>query len=150
VTEPEPADTSVPPTQLVGALKKLNKPSSKEQLERKLVEKRTQEALMVLNMFKFDELQNLHCIGERLEEASRVLKLDAQVVCDIRECYEAWLETEELMADIRNECRVHITDFLRRARRTEKNLRIRQTQLESMIALLKEGKTLVRKSRWAA
>ena len=105
-------------------------------------ERQMQEALMVLNMFNFSELQALHNIGEKLEEVLCVVKLDALVLREVRECYENWMGNESMPETLRNAARPAMADFSRRVKRVEQNLLIRQTQLTAMIAQSRDGKTL--------
>ncbi len=101
------------------------------------------ESLQVLDMFSFAELQKLHHIGERLDEMRLVVKLDADVLRDVREYYTSLIERDGFPEKLREKCAGNVADFCRRVKRVERNLEIRRSQLESMMGLLKDGKTLV-------
>ncbi|EKJ77900.1 hypothetical protein FPSE_01993 [Fusarium pseudograminearum CS3096] len=73
------------------------------------------EALMVLDTFSINEAQKLHDIGEHLEN----------------------------FRQIKISCKAELASFSRHVERIRKNLEIRVTQIESLIAWLKEGKVLV-------
>ncbi|KAF0635460.1 hypothetical protein FPSE5266_01993 [Fusarium pseudograminearum] len=72
------------------------------------------EALMVLDTFSINEAQKLHDIGEHLEN----------------------------FRQIKISCKAELASFSRHVERIRKNLEIRVTQIESLIAWLKEGKVL--------
>ena len=101
------------------------------------------KSLQWLDMFSFAEMQKLHDIGERLEEMSLVVKLDADVLRDIRTYYASLMERDEFPHELRTDCAADVASFCRRVEGIEKNLRLRRSQLGSMICLLRDGKTLV-------
>lgn len=98
--------------------------------------------LSVLNTFTFAELQRLHIIGERINEAVLVVGLTNQIVQSVQEYYSAMFKSEALPKTIRDGCQPDMSLFLQRMANIERNLQIRGKQLESMARLVQEAKTL--------
>ncbi|KAH7004104.1 hypothetical protein EDB82DRAFT_42617 [Fusarium venenatum] len=100
------------------------------------------EALMVLDTFSINEVQRLHYLGEQLERFRLVLQLDRQTLRDIAEHYQDLASRDALPNQIKTSCKADLASFFRQVERIRKNLEIRVTQVESLIAWLHEGKVL--------
>ncbi|KAF4439105.1 serine/threonine protein kinase [Fusarium austroafricanum] len=100
------------------------------------------KSLMVLDSFSFEEVQKLHYFGEQLESFRCTLGLNRQTLRDISEHYEDLANRENLPSEIKISCRNELASFCRRVERIRKNLEIRVTQVESLMAWLQEGKML--------
>ncbi|KAI8626254.1 hypothetical protein F5Y19DRAFT_478862 [Xylariaceae sp. FL1651] len=86
--------------------------------------------------------QDLHDLGETLRQMLLVIKLDIEVLRDIRE-HNANLTTRETFPpEIRKQCHGEITGFFRQLQRIERNLITRMRQLESMISTVQDRQTL--------
>ncbi|KAF5628941.1 serine threonine kinase [Fusarium sp. NRRL 52700] len=99
-------------------------------------------SLMVLGTFSFEEVQHLHHLGEQLENLRVVLQLDRQTLRDVTDHYQDLASRDCFAADMMKACKRDVASFTRRVERIQKNLEIRLTQIESMMAWLQEGKTL--------
>lgn len=100
-------------------------------------------SLMVLGTFSFEEVQHLHHLGEQLEGFRVVLQLDRQTLRDVTEHYQELASRSGFTAKMMKACKRDLASFTRRVERIQKNLEIRLTQIESMMAWLQEGKILV-------
>ncbi|KAM0345565.1 hypothetical protein ACHAPU_006218 [Fusarium lateritium] len=97
-----------------------------------------------LKLFSFQELQNLQEVLERIQEALLVLKLNHQVIKQIREHYQALMNQYKIpeMRDIQLSCR---NAFLRsscHSKSIEGSIETRQVQLDSLYLLVQENKAL--------
>ncbi|KAF4999922.1 hypothetical protein FGRMN_2160 [Fusarium graminum] len=99
-------------------------------------------SLMVLGTFSIEEVQHLHHLGEQLESFRVVLQLDRQILRDVTEHYRDLASRNCFTAETMEFCERDVTLFTRRVGRIRKNLEIRLTQVESMMAWLQEGKAL--------
>jgi hypothetical protein len=111
--------------------------TNKDGLEKQL------ERFMVLDTFSIDEMQKLHHLGEQLETFRLVMQLNRQTLRDVIEHYEDLANRDNFPEKLKASCKPGLASFTRRVERIRKNLEIRVTQVESLIAWLQEGKTLV-------
>jgi hypothetical protein len=102
---------------------------------------------MVLDTFSIDEMQKLHHLGEQLETFRLVMQLNRQTLRDVIEHYQDLANRDNFPKELKASCKCSLSSFTRRVERIRKNLEIRVTQVESLIAWLQEGKTLVSVSR---
>ncbi|CEF74703.1 hypothetical protein FGSG_02414 [Fusarium graminearum PH-1] len=100
------------------------------------------KSLIVLDTFSINEAQKLHDIGEHLENFRLVLKLNRQTLRDITEHYQDLESRDAFPSQIKIPCKAELASFTRHVERVRKNLEIRVTQIESLIAWLNEGKVL--------
>ncbi|KAK7413750.1 hypothetical protein QQX98_007393 [Neonectria punicea] len=97
-----------------------------------------------LSDFRVREIQRLQEVMERIEEARLTLGLNKRVIRQLREHYESMANEYHMpeMDNIQNGCRNDIMRFLSRARAVEENIETRRAQLQSLLSLVHEGKTL--------
>ncbi|KAK7420832.1 hypothetical protein QQZ08_010233 [Neonectria magnoliae] len=97
-----------------------------------------------LSDFRVREIQRLQEVMERIEEAHLTLGLNKRVIRQLREHYESMANEYHMpeMDNIQNRCRNDIMRFLSRARSVEENIETRRAQLQSLLSLVHEGKTL--------
>ncbi|KAM0209506.1 hypothetical protein ACHAPQ_011929 [Fusarium lateritium] len=100
------------------------------------------ERFMVLGTFSIHEMQKLYHLGEELEAFRLVMQLNRQTLRDIIEHYEDLANRDTFPDEIKTCCKSDLASFTRRVERIRKNLEIRVTQVESLIAWLQEGKAL--------
>ncbi|KAF5010238.1 hypothetical protein FDECE_3597 [Fusarium decemcellulare] len=102
------------------------------------------DVLHSLKIFSFDELQRLQGALGRVQEALLVLKLNQQVIRQIRDHYQYLLNQIRVseMKEIQEHCRNEIIQFCRHSRGVEANIEIRQAQLDSLLLQVQETKTL--------
>ena len=101
-----------------------------------------------LHDFSFDELQGLQQGLEKIQEALLVLKLNKQVIRQLREHYECLLREYKIpiLESIQDECKFAFLQFFQRSKSVEANLEARQVQLEALLLLVKESKEMVNRS----
>ncbi|CAM1507876.1 Fc.00g047240.m01.CDS01 [Cosmosporella sp. VM-42] len=126
-------DTTNPQNSSTGAQEKQTKKSASD------IDK-----LMNLEMFSIREMQKLQEVTERVQEARLVLDLNLKVVKQIREHYQNLINEYEVpeLEEIRKNCRNDFLRFLCRSKAVETNIEIRASQLDSLLALVREGKDL--------
>ncbi|KAF4340207.1 hypothetical protein FBEOM_5904 [Fusarium beomiforme] len=97
-----------------------------------------------LEVFSFDELQKLQQGLEKIQEALLVLKLDSQVIRQVREHYQCLMTQYRLpsLEGIKNECKGSFLQFCRHSRNIEANIDARQAQLNALLLLVKESKEM--------
>ncbi|KAH6955593.1 hypothetical protein DER45DRAFT_604958 [Fusarium avenaceum] len=102
------------------------------------------DKLEALKMFSFDELQKLQAALEKIQEALLVLKLNNQVIMQIRQHYQSLMNQYLIpeMEDIQTHCKNAVLQFCRRSRDVEANIVARQEQLTSLLLLVKESKDM--------
>jgi hypothetical protein len=98
---------------------------------------------MVLDIFSFEEVQQLHYFGEFLESFRLVMDLNDQTLHDIAENYQDLWDRDGFPREIRENCQKELASFIRRIHRVRRNLQIRASQVKSLMAWLQEGKALV-------
>ncbi|KAG8669431.1 hypothetical protein FPOAC1_008826 [Fusarium poae] len=97
-----------------------------------------------LQGFSFDEVEALQQGLEKIQEALLVLKLNKQVVRQIREHYECVMNEYKIpmLDSIQTECKLSGVELFQRAKGVEANLEARQVQLEALFLLVKESKEM--------
>lgn len=103
-----------------------------------------------LHDFSFDELQGLQQGLEKIQEALLVLKLNKQVIRQLREHYESILNDYKIpiLEGIQDECKLSFLQLFQRSKSVEANLEARQVQLEALLLLVKESKDMVSSSHF--
>ncbi|KAF5589677.1 serine threonine kinase [Fusarium pseudoanthophilum] len=99
-------------------------------------------SLMVLGTFSFEEVQDLHHLGEQLESFRLVIQVNRQTLRDISEHYQDVVSRSGFTAKMKKNSKRDLASFTRRVERVQKNLELRLTQVESLLAWLQEGKAL--------
>ncbi|KAF5254506.1 hypothetical protein FANTH_764 [Fusarium anthophilum] len=99
-------------------------------------------SLMVLGTFSFEEVQDLHYVGEQLETFRQVIRLNRQTLRDISEHYQDVVTRGISTKKMKKNSKRDLASFTRRVERIQKNLELRLTQVESLLAWLQEGKAL--------
>ncbi|PNP86646.1 hypothetical protein FNYG_00036 [Fusarium nygamai] len=106
------------------------------------LQKRQFENLRNLDTFSFGELQHLHYMTEQLESYRLVMELNHQALRDIAERYQNLPSQRGFPKSLKENCTEDILSFARRVERIRKNLEIRMTQVNSLLAWLQDGKAL--------
>ena len=119
------------------AAKLMGSASSSDDSEKRL------KSMMELETFTFDEMQKMQVIGERIQEALLVVKMNRNTMKEIREYYDEIVNAAEFPQGLRTSCAPDLTVFKRKVKNIERNLGARQAQLETMARNLQEGKVLV-------
>lgn len=95
------------------------------------------------HLFSFQKLQDLHRIGEYMQEALMVLGLNRNIIREIREHYVSLTESKKFPAEVKDRCRPDISKFSQRALSIEKDLEVQQSRLETLNVLLEDRSNLV-------
>ncbi|KAF5622790.1 uncharacterized protein FTJAE_10769 [Fusarium tjaetaba] len=97
-----------------------------------------------LEVFSFDELQKLQQGLETIQEALLVLKLNNQVIRQIREHYQCLMTQYRLPAlkEIKKGCEDSFLRYCRHSRNVEANIDAHQAQLNALLLLVKESKEM--------
>ncbi|CVK87589.1 uncharacterized protein FMAN_05470 [Fusarium mangiferae] len=97
-----------------------------------------------LEVFSFDELQKLQQGLETIQEALLVLKLNNQVIRQIREHYQCLMTQYRLPAlkGIKKGCEESFIQYCRHSRNIEANIDAHQAQLNALLLLVKESKEM--------
>lgn len=93
--------------------------------------------------FRFSDLQSMQYIEEKVQEALLVLRLNAEVLQDLREHYKYVVTHSECPSEIAIGCATEIMRFEKSVRNVEKDLRLQQSRTETLLHLLTERKTFV-------
>lgn len=96
----------------------------------------------ILESFNFADIQQVHVIGERIQEAILVIKLDVKALLELRMYYQNLKDRDEVPA----ECSEHLPPFLEKVQSVVNSMKTRQIQLELLTKKLEEGKRLVSES----
>ncbi|KAF4468950.1 hypothetical protein FALBO_4167 [Fusarium albosuccineum] len=102
------------------------------------------ENLRALKIFSFNELQELQRALDKIQSALLVLKLNYQAIKQIRQHYESLMadfQTPE-MDIIRNNCKHAVLRLSCRSKDVEANIEARQAQLDTLLHVVQEGKSL--------
>lgn len=99
---------------------------------------------LVLEMFNYEDLQNLNILGGRIEEAILTIKLSIGVLADITSFYESLIPCADPVPAAFKTCHSCMPNFVGRVVAIERRLETRQSQLESIYRKLDEGRRLVR------
>lgn len=95
------------------------------------------------HMFSFEKLQDLHQIGEYMQEALMVLKQNRNTIKEIREHYATLMGSREFPFGTKDDCQLSISRFNQRALSIEKDLEVQQSRLETLCVLLEDRSSLV-------
>ncbi|KAJ4256763.1 hypothetical protein NW762_008859 [Fusarium torreyae] len=102
------------------------------------------DELEKLDVFSFQELQRFQELLERIQEALLVLKLNYQVIKQLRDHYQALMTQYKIpeLENIQDQCYNSFFQFSRRSESVEGSIEIRQTQLDSLHKLAQENMAL--------
>lgn len=100
----------------------------------------------VLDQFSIEELQRLHRIGKALQEASLVMRLNADVLLEISQSYDDLINDDRFPDTMRSECSTAIHDFFQQSRCIIKELEREQRRITTLIQMMENGKTMVRQT----
>jgi hypothetical protein len=93
--------------------------------------------------FSFGVLQRTQFIEERANEALLVLKVNTNVLAEMRQHYASIIDSEDCPTDLSLDCRGDVARFERRVAGIEHDLRMQQARTETLLRLLADRKSLV-------
>jgi hypothetical protein len=97
----------------------------------------------IFDEFKFDDLQRLHALGTKLQEADMILKLNADVLIEMTEYYQQSVRDLNTPHTIRESCQAALSNFVHRTSGIIRELQTERTRIATLILLLEDGKVLV-------
>ncbi|KAK3695650.1 hypothetical protein B0T22DRAFT_113891 [Podospora appendiculata] len=95
-----------------------------------------------LEVFKYQDLQVLNIVNEKVEEGILTITLSIRVLADICIYYERLADSEDIGGATKGEFKEAISKFVLKVHLITASLATRKTQLESLRNKLAEGKTL--------
>ena len=93
--------------------------------------------------FSFSDLQKIQDIDEKAVETALVLKLNINVVSQLRQYYRSIFESQELSEKVGQQCKGELLRFERRIDGIESDLQLQILRVEGLLHLLADRKTLV-------
>ena len=94
-------------------------------------------------IFSFEDLQDIQHLKEKVNETVLVLKLNLNVIMQVKQYYMSIIESNELPENIRSGCKWDMVSFGRRIDGITKTLELHILRAESLIRSLTDRKTLV-------
>ena len=95
------------------------------------------------DIFTFRNLQDIQYIEEKAQEAMLVLKLNTEILEQLRLHYDELTKHEDFPQEVRDNCRTSLHHFGKGVVGVEKDLRMLQSRTETLLHLLADRKTLV-------
>lgn len=108
-------------------------------------EEKLLERLAILDMFSFEEMQRLQEVAEKIQHGLLVIKLDLNVLGQIANYYRRLSRAKNIpsLNVIQKECQNDFLLFDQKAEAIKMSLNIRKEQLQSLLQLVGDGRTLV-------
>lgn len=97
----------------------------------------------VLEEFSVKSLQRLGGIGSKLQKASLMMQLDAQVLHSVMTHYDALLSDERLSDGLRNGCCSEVSLFREEATSCIRRLGMEQSRIAALEGILRDGRNLL-------
>ncbi|KAF2865937.1 hypothetical protein BDV95DRAFT_242928 [Massariosphaeria phaeospora] len=101
------------------------------------------EVLGSAEKFKFSDLQRIQYIEEKAQEVSLVLRLNMEILEELRLHYAYIADHPDLPPEIKANCRFEITKFDKYVKGVEKDLRMQHTRTDTLLRLLAERQTFL-------
>ena len=95
-------------------------------------------------IFSFEDLQDIQHLKEKANETVLVLRLNLNVMMQLKQHYVSITECRELPEKISHNCKWEMINFERRTDGITKNLELQILRVESLLCSLTDRKTLVR------
>ncbi|CAD6583127.1 MAG: hypothetical protein ASARMPRED_001238 [Alectoria sarmentosa] len=94
-------------------------------------------------IFSFEDLQDIQHLKEKANETVLVLRLNLNVIMQLKQHYVSITECNELPEDISSNCKWEMSNFRRRIDGITKNLELQILRVESLVCSLTDRKTLL-------
>lgn len=114
------------------------------------IERTAAEQVGAMHEFPFDGLQEIHSACTKLREAKLVMQLNAQVLREVREHYQAAFESEDMIQDIKKSCAIAHGSFQHRIKYLEKLLMLECMRIDTLTQVAGDGNGLVSSKMSAA
>lgn len=93
--------------------------------------------------FSFSDLQRIQFIQEKVNETLLVLKVNVNVLTELRQHYRSICESDGWPRELALKCKGDIFRFEKRVIAVEKDLQMQQSRTETLLSLLADRKSLV-------
>ncbi|KAL9131378.1 MAG: hypothetical protein Q9175_006779 [Cornicularia normoerica] len=93
--------------------------------------------------FSFSDLQRIHFIQEKANETLLVLKLNVEVLTELRQHYRSICESVGWPRELTLKCKSKVFRFEKRVIAVENDLRMQQSRSETLLRLLADRKSLL-------
>lgn len=97
--------------------------------------------------FSFSDLQGTHAIEEIVNNANLLMKVNQNVLTELREAYKSFEDSPGWPASLSSNCRGDLTRFDQRVASIQNDMAIQQSRVEKLLRLISDRKSLVR-GRW--
>jgi hypothetical protein len=96
----------------------------------------------------FQELKHTQYIEEKANEVYLVLKMNANVLSELKGHYHTIIESEDCPDKLKRDCKGNVSSFERRVSSVINDMQIQQSTLQTLLRLLSDRKTLVSCHIW--
>ena len=93
--------------------------------------------------FSFSDLQRIQFIQEKVNETMLILKLNVDVLTELRQHYRSISESDAWPRELNLKCKREVIRFEKRVLAVENDLRMQQSRAEMLLRLLADRKSLV-------
>ena len=93
--------------------------------------------------FSFSDLQKIQFIQEKVNETMLILKLNVDVLIELRQHYHSISESDGWPRELNLKCKREVIRFEKRVLAVENDLRMQQSRAETLLRLLADRKSLV-------
>ncbi|KAI0202365.1 hypothetical protein F4808DRAFT_421310 [Astrocystis sublimbata] len=100
------------------------------------------DPLQVFEKFMFKDLQRLHFLSSKLQEADMILRLNKDILVGIVSYYESYMAELSTPEAIRKGCQQSLSRFTKQITGIIQDLQLERTRIGTLIILLDEGKAL--------
>ncbi|KAL8825595.1 MAG: hypothetical protein Q9191_004315 [Dirinaria sp. TL-2023a] len=95
-------------------------------------------------MFSFSKLQETHTIGEMVNNANLLLKVNQNVLTELKGAYKSFESLPGWPAGLSSNCRGDLTRFDQRIANMQNDMAIQQSRVEKLLRSIADRKSLVR------
>ena len=100
--------------------------------------------------FSFGDLQRIQFIQEKVNETQLILKLNVDVLVELRQHYHFICESDGWPRELSMKCKGDISRFEKRVIAVEKDLGMQQSRVETLLRLLADRMSLVCRVFWVS
>lgn len=94
--------------------------------------------------FSFSDLQEIQYVEEKANETVLVLKMNSEIVSDLRKFYSDLIDSDDCKRTMRERCKANVANLEQYVRGILSDLKMQQDRLEMLQKILSERKQLVR------
>ncbi|KAF2263814.1 hypothetical protein CC78DRAFT_464874 [Lojkania enalia] len=101
---------------------------------------------LILETFPFRDLLNVQYIKEKLYEVQSVLRLNIEVLRDLKQLYHSAVDHTEFPKEVTTACERELVRFKENLERIEKDLRVQHLKTETLLQILADRKAILHSS----